>query len=81
MSGSFIYVNTINHICLLCINSFVDKCSLSPDSGPCVNNTYRWYYNSAVGRCQQFTYGGCGGNKNNFKKLETCLQQCGKYFK
>ena len=55
-------------------------CLLLPVSGPCTNNTLRWYYNYAVGRCQQFTYGGCNGNQNNFETLHNCLQQCGKSF-
>ena len=60
-------------------NTFsVDSCSLLPVSGPCSNNTLRWYYNYVVGRCQQFTYGGCDGNQNNFETLDNCLQQCGK---
>ena len=56
----------------------VDKCLLLPVSGPCTNNILRWYYNYVVGRCQQFTYGGCDGNQNNFENLHNCLQQCGK---
>ena len=55
-------------------------CLLLPVSGPCTNNILRWYYNYAVGRCQQFTYGGCDGNQNNFETLYNCLQQCGKCF-
>ena len=53
-------------------------CSFLPESGPCTSNILRWYYNYAVGRCQQFTYGGCHGNQNNFKSLNNCLIQCGK---
>ena len=64
--------------CLIYYNFLVDRCLLSPVSGSCTNNALRWYYNSAVGRCQQFTYSGCDGNQNNFKTLEKCLQQCGK---
>ena len=58
----------------------VDFCLLLPVSGPCTNNIIRWYYNYAVGRCQEFTYGGCDGNQNNFDTLHDCLQQCGKFF-
>ncbi|EGD74691.1 hypothetical protein PTSG_12389 [Salpingoeca rosetta] len=27
-------------------------------------------------QCQQFTYGGCGGNSNNFESREACEQRC-----
>ena len=27
----------------------------------------RWHYNPATSACHQFTYGGCEGNKNNFR--------------
>ena len=48
-------LDLINSISLHCIS--LDKCLLLPVSGPCTNNTLRWYYNYAVGRCEQFTYG------------------------
>ena len=28
------------------------------------------------GVCEEFIYGGCGGNENNFETLEECNQQC-----
>ena len=59
---------------------FCNLCLLLPVNGPCTNNTLRCYYNYAVGRCQQFTYGGCDGNQNSFDTLYNCLQQCGKCF-
>ena len=62
------------------ISFSVEMCSLLPESGPCTNDTLRWYYNYAVGICQQFIYGGCDGNQNNFDTLHNCLHQCGKYF-
>ena len=60
-----------------CYSFPIDFCTFFPDRGSCTNNTERWYFNYAFGRCQQFTYGGCGGNRNNFEKLEECLQGCG----
>jgi hypothetical protein len=30
----------------------------------------KYFYNSAAKSCQQFNYGGCGGNANNFETLE-----------
>ena len=26
--------------------------------------------------CEEFTYGGCDGNQNNFESSEQCNQQC-----
>ena len=38
--------------------------------------TYRWYFDAEKGGCVQFTYGGCGGNSNNFKTLSECNDAC-----
>lgn len=37
-----------------------------------------FYYNSLIGECEKFIYGGCGGNKNNFLMKELCLKECKK---
>ena len=55
------YVQILSFKLDYCVFLFVYMCLLSPDSGPWINNTYIWYYNNSVGRCQQFTCGGCGG--------------------
>ena len=62
------------------------------DGGPCralkprYNNPYdissrylilkptRYYHNN--GKCEQFIYGGCRGNANNFASLEACEARC-----
>uniref|UniRef100_A0A672LHY0 BPTI/Kunitz inhibitor domain-containing protein n=1 Tax=Sinocyclocheilus grahami TaxID=75366 RepID=A0A672LHY0_SINGR len=31
----------------------------------------RYYYNDGI--CQPFTFGGCGGNENNYKTEESCM--------
>ena len=36
----------------------------------------RWYFDAGKGGCVQFTYGGCGGNANNFKTLAECNDAC-----
>ena len=56
-----------------------DLCTLSPDPGPCLAAISRWFFNSVTKQCEQFTYGGCRGNENNFDELESCLNICGKY--
>ncbi|XP_042890911.1 kielin/chordin-like protein [Penaeus japonicus] len=54
-----------------------DKCQLELNSGPCFGLFYRYGYNSANGRCEQFVFGGCAGNANNFETPQECQQQCG----
>ena len=40
-----------------------DMCQMSPDAGPCRGQHQRWYFDPN-GICQEFMYGGCGGNGN-----------------
>ncbi|XP_004530678.1 papilin isoform X3 [Ceratitis capitata] len=58
--------------------SLEDKgCTLPADYGSCSNgNETRWFYNYAEGLCDEFTYGGCDGNQNNFRTEEECQDQC-----
>lgn len=37
----------------------------------------RWFFNSVTGQCEQFFYGGCLGNENNFPNEEACKRKCG----
>ncbi|KAI0234218.1 Carboxypeptidase inhibitor SmCI [Lamellibrachia satsuma] len=52
----------------------VDMCYLSKETDLCRGRFRRWFYNKD--HCQQFIYGGCGGNKNNFPDQATCLRKC-----
>ncbi|KAH6926582.1 hypothetical protein HPB50_019823 [Hyalomma asiaticum] len=52
-------------------------CYLPNDSGPCFAYFSRYYYNTATNTCETFVYGGCLGNKNNFKTLHQCESKCG----
>jgi Kunitz/Bovine pancreatic trypsin inhibitor domain/Antistasin family len=53
-------------------------CLLEPDYGiSCqTGNLTKWFYNSASGQCESFTFGGCGGNRNNFPTIDLCLMVC-----
>uniref|UniRef100_A0A915ITQ5 BPTI/Kunitz inhibitor domain-containing protein n=1 Tax=Romanomermis culicivorax TaxID=13658 RepID=A0A915ITQ5_ROMCU len=44
--------------------------------GECRALHRRWHFNKATGFCEQFHYGGCGGNDNNFKQLAECQRVC-----
>ncbi|XP_040210222.1 carboxypeptidase inhibitor SmCI-like [Rana temporaria] len=51
-------------------------CNLSVQRGPCKGNISRYYYNRNTGECEQFTFGGCVGNKNNFDTKSSCENTC-----
>ncbi|XP_073729648.1 collagen alpha-6(VI) chain isoform X2 [Misgurnus anguillicaudatus] len=54
------------------------RCFLKRDSGTvCASYEPRWYYNQKAKRCQQFWYGGCGGNENRFLTEAECFSECG----
>ena len=44
--------------------------------GPCRLRIPRFFYNSTTGQCEEFIYGGCLGNQNNFLLRETCELVC-----
>ncbi len=51
-------------------------CTLPVDVGPCDAAIPRWYFDPKAGRCRTFSYGGCGGNANNFKSAADCAATC-----
>ncbi|NWR88904.1 TFPI2 inhibitor, partial [Furnarius figulus] len=51
-------------------------CLLPPDDGPCRALVPRWYYDRHTQSCQEFTYGGCYGNANNFLTFDDCEKNC-----
>ncbi|XP_061449222.1 protease inhibitor 1-like [Rhineura floridana] len=53
-----------------------ELCSLPAKTGPCIAFTARFFFNKSSGECEQFIYGGCLGNANNFKTLEECRRTC-----
>lgn len=59
--------------CLLCV---LDFCQVPKVVGKCRASMHRWWYNATGGSCQQFVYGGCGGNDNNYLTKEACLEKC-----
>uniref|UniRef100_A0A8R1TYS2 Papilin n=1 Tax=Onchocerca volvulus TaxID=6282 RepID=A0A8R1TYS2_ONCVO len=53
-----------------------DTCVLPPDAGSCRDYVPRWFYNSQTGKCEQFSYGSCNGNSNNFLDRHSCEAKC-----
>lgn len=53
-------------------------CQEDPDPGRCRMAITRWYYNPREGNCQEYKYSGCGGNRNSFVTMESCMQTCHK---
>ncbi|XP_037910963.1 PI-stichotoxin-She2a-like [Hermetia illucens] len=56
--------------------SLPDECSGPMQVGLCDALLERFYFDPVKKSCEQFYYGGCGGNRNNFERLEDCQQKC-----
>ncbi|XP_076328129.1 uncharacterized protein LOC143234563 isoform X6 [Tachypleus tridentatus] len=55
-----------------------DICQLPREHGPCHESIQRYHYSPSHQSCVSFTYGGCGGNANNFETREECETRCGR---
>lgn len=53
-------------------------CASPPKTGPCRAAIPRWFYNGTEKTCQEFIYGGCLANMNNYDSKEDCLDACDK---
>ncbi|KAI9559251.1 hypothetical protein GHT06_016040 [Daphnia sinensis] len=53
-----------------------NPCNLKMDRGKCRDSLAAWYFDAATGQCKPFTYGGCGGNANNFPTQKKCESKC-----
>ncbi|KAG5871898.1 hypothetical protein JTB14_030952 [Gonioctena quinquepunctata] len=54
-----------------------EMCFLPSETGLCKAAFTKYFYDSSDGICKTFVYGGCRGNRNNFKTHEECIQYCG----
>ncbi|XP_036438285.1 kunitz-type protease inhibitor 1b [Colossoma macropomum] len=67
---------TLSHLLEIHVNDKKARCVDPPATGPCRASMPRWYYDPLNRNCHQFTYGGCGGNKNNFEMKTICMEAC-----
>lgn len=69
-------------LCLCCtLKAFFteeegDPCLMPLDAGDGSSPQSRYYYSPAQRKCLAFSYGGSGGNSNNFKTQEECRKAC-----
>lgn len=56
--------------------SMKEVCAMPSETGPCRAMMTKYFYNSATGNCEEFVYGGCDGNENNFDTKEICESRC-----
>ncbi|KAM9308073.1 kunitz-type serine protease inhibitor A-like [Gastrophryne carolinensis] len=66
---------------LLSITSADDpekECVSPPYTGDCEALAIRYNYDAETNTCNEFNYGGCGGNGNNYETLEECERTCKK---
>lgn len=54
-------------------------CTQPSAQGDCRAYIPSFFYNSESGVCEDFVYGGCGGNLNNFPTLEDCAEAAVEY--
>lgn len=51
-------------------------CSQPIEAGDCDAYVINYAFNSTLGQCQAFYYGGCGGTDNRFNSSDECEAQC-----
>ncbi|ALC38860.1 CG3604, partial [Drosophila busckii] len=57
-------------------SSVPEQCHQPKETGRCFALFYRFAYNLDTHACEEFVYGGCAGNSNNFESKEQCEQLC-----
>lgn len=60
----------------VCCPGVCDPCTSPMNLGQGHSSLQRWYFNSVLGRCEQFIYAGEMGNCNNFLSKPDCQYAC-----
>uniref|UniRef100_A0A671PZ55 BPTI/Kunitz inhibitor domain-containing protein n=1 Tax=Sinocyclocheilus anshuiensis TaxID=1608454 RepID=A0A671PZ55_9TELE len=53
-----------------------ERCLMPKKVGPCRGALPRWHFNPITKKCENFIFGGCRENRNNFLSLEECAKAC-----
>nr|AAI52671.1 Spint1a protein [Danio rerio] len=53
-------------------------CLVPKKEGPCRGSFLRWHYNAVTEKCEEFKFGGCKPNRNNYLALNECQSACNK---
>lgn len=51
-------------------------CAYKADKGPCRAMLKKFFFNIFTRQCEEFIYGGCEGNENQFESLQECKEKC-----
>jgi hypothetical protein len=74
---TFFFIFNILYFCKMNDGSLIsDICILPKAAGPCNMNINRWYYDYFTGKCREFEYSGCHGNRNRFISEPECYHSC-----
>jgi len=72
----FLLTNTNTEIARCVDPTLSEKCQQPMDSGVCKGSRVHWFFDTDTEQCQEFNYGGCPGNENNFASKVECLSAC-----
>ncbi|XP_029454448.1 kunitz-type protease inhibitor 1 isoform X2 [Rhinatrema bivittatum] len=63
-------------ITVLSAEQTAEHCLVPAKVGSCRGSFPRWHYNSSTQKCEEFTFGGCKPNKNNYLREDECKLAC-----
>lgn len=59
-----------------CVDFIIEHCLAPKKVGWCRGSFPRWFYNPTLQQCEEFIFGGCKPNKNNYLREEECQLAC-----
>lgn len=58
------------------LTSLIEHCLAPKKVGWCRGSFPRWFYNPSLQKCEEFIFGGCKPNKNNYLREDECTLAC-----